>query len=462
MKKILLNGLIMSSVFCSCASDDQPVEDCQSDSLFCDTTLVSIMEDHNSDLKIREGVISQKEQTIRVLRDGKPIALVELGEPQKLVQANQWVRWGYYQFPRIFRAENNNIIVYWQMKIDSHTTYGIEGYDYRMSRDEGITWEPLDKEYYRRERDRIEFENGDVLQEYTPESKSISDYPEFPAPVNSTPIASSYNFYLESECPEELRGVYLSYWNRQTGESSIIHGSLNDPGYLRYAVDGMMPVVWWGNIKQLKGGELVTGVYPGIYQNSSGTVLRGGVSFYKSSNKGLHWDVIGKIPCYRKGESGDFAYDGKEGFSEPTFEILKDSTFICVMRTGSGLPMYRSFSKDKGKTWTEPEPFTPNGVRPHLMLLGNGVLVLVSGRPGMQIRLNIDGDGQTWTEPIDMMPFVKEDGTYIQDVSCGYPSILRVDDNTFYMVYSDFFTNGVLGSEEKKAIYFRTVKIKRR
>lgn len=55
----------------------------------------------------------------------------------------------------------------------------------------------------------------------------------------------------------------------------------------------------------------------------------------------------------------------------------------------------------------KPEPFTPNGVKPCLMTLGNGVVVLSSGHPGVQVRFNLDGKGHSWIDPIDMIPFME-------------------------------------------------------
>ena len=118
-------------------------------------------------------------------------------------------------------------------------------------------------------------------------------------------------------------------------------------------------------------------------------------------------------------------------YVEPAFEILADGTFICVMRTGMVTPMLKSFSYDNGRTWTVPEPFTPNGVDPNLLLLQNGVLVLASGRPGVQLRFSFDGKGDSWSEPLDLIPFMHEDGSYNTNVSCSYPALLAETANSF-------------------------------
>ena len=82
--------------------------------------------------------------------------------------------------------------------------------------------------------------------------------------------------------------------------------------------------------------------------------------------------------------------------------------------------MYLSHSDDMGVTWTKPVTFTRSGVLPKLLQLENGVIVLASGRPGMQLRFALDGRGEIWTDPFEMLPF---EGSK-EDVSCGYPQII--------------------------------------
>ena len=158
------------------------------------------------------------------------------------------------------------------------------------------------------------------------------------------------------------------------------------------------------------------------------------------------------------------------GFTEPTFEILSDSTFLCVMRTEDGYgrgPMYLSRSSDQGATWSQPVAFTPNGVFPGLLQLDNGVLVLVSGRPGVQIRFSLDGKGEKWTDPFEMIPFSDEIDTaesgkkriqLIQDISCGYAELLAIGADRFLVIYSDFkYLNK--NNEVRKAIKVREIKV---
>lgn len=419
---------------------------------FGDTTLTSIEELVSYDLtNLHEGYVSKHEETIRVLRNGEAVAIVRLSEPKIIMQSEKEEEWGYFQFPKIFRAANGNLIVYWQMKEDSYTAYGEERCGACMSCDEGNTWGALDKEYFLRSARRYEFPNGNVLEVIDLKPKDVNSYTFFPPPVNTEPI-KGYNFFYEKELPEDLRGVYFVLWDKNNNVRDTIHSSVIDPGSLRYSIDDLMPIVWWGDIRERGDGNIVTGIYPAFYKNSNGKILDYTTSFYESKDYGVNWNYLGSVPQRKE-------YEGGEGYSEPTFMILKDGVYLCIMRTGSTSPLVRSFSNDYGKNWSEPEPFTSNGVYPQLLLLENNILVLASGRPGLQLRFCIDGDGVMWTEPIEMMPFRNENG-YI-DVwgrSCGYPSIMPVDSNSFYMVYSNFKTKDTNG-EYRKSIIFRKIDV---
>ncbi len=449
--------LLVLFFFISCSKEGH--EGYSHEREFNDTTLACISEEIIPNLNIREGLISQKSDTIRVLRDGKTIAIVMLSEPILVAQSEKEEVWGYFQFPGICEGEDGNLIVQWSMRADSPTAYGDKTAGRCVSNDNGNTWIMTTEELFFKEGYSVELRNGHLLQLNNPASKDITTYNSFPNPVNEKPIVGT-NFYLESELPEDLKGVYFNKWNEKRDKSELIHSSIEDEGLLRSASNNLMPIVWWGKMKELKDESIVAGVYGGFYQNANRDVLRSSISFYKSIDEGKHWKVIGKIPYQMGGANCEsFVFDGNDGFTEPAFEILGDSSFICVMRTSSTTPMCKSFSSDRGKSWSVPEPFTPNGVKPSLLLLKNGILVLVSGRPGVQLRFSINGDGKVWTEPIEMLPFMDEKGIYdLWGVTCGYSCIIPIDDQTFYMVYSDFKSKND-NNEYRKSIVFRKVEI---
>lgn len=412
------------------------------------------IEEHPN-LEIHEGYVSQKEETVLVKRGRKTIAKVHLSEPVIVAMAEREERWGYFQFPSIGRTEEGFLVVEWQMQEDSYMSYGRiceRNYTPMMSKDNGKTWEPMDNSYniYRRG-NNVYLKNGGFLQVKSQQSKAIRIYKHFP---KEEFYDGGYYFFLLDSLPSDLQGIYIHYVDKNN-RSEVIHAKLYDPGALRYSIDEQMPIVWWGNIKQLADSSLVAGVYPTFYKSEQGTLIKGGISFYTSNDYGKSWSIIGKIPYMPDDivkQRGNGSYD------EPTFEILPDSSFICIMRSGATSPLCKSFSFNEGKTWSKPQPFTPNGVKPQLLLLNNGALVLSSGRPGVQLRFNFDGKGVKWTKPIDFVPFIYEDGSYTRDVSCGYTSLIEADNNSFYIVWSNFMTEDADG-HKRKSIWCRKVDV---
>ena len=413
----------------------------------------------NDTFTIHEGILSKTAQKIKYLREGNNIGEIILSEPVLVAMAEQEEDWGFFQFPSIAVAADGTLIVSWQMKADSHVAYG--KFSNReatpmMSKDGGKTWLPQDRNYHAINKGyNVLMSDGTLLEISTPSSKNINTYKDFP----KVAVAESGNrsFYKVNSLPDDFKGVYLQYTDKHNNRK-IIHAKLEDSELLRYSVDGVMPVVWWGGIKQISDNTLISGVYPARYLREDGKTISSGVSFYKSTDRGESWNVIGKILF---NPDGIAEIIGEGEYTEPDYEILADNTFICVMRSGSASPMYKSFSYDNGNTWSTPQPFTPNGVKPRVLLLKNGILVLASGRPGIQLRFSFDGSGNDWTDPIDMIPFVKDGDKFIRDISCGYASIIEADDNSFYLVYSDFTTKNENG-DTRKSIWFRKVSVKRK
>jgi len=128
----------------------------------------------------------------------------------------------------------------------------------------------------------------------------------------------------------------------------------------------------------------------------------------ESTDRGESWSYLSTI-----------AYDpkvGTEGFCEPVMALLPDGEILCIMRTGSGEPLYQSKSSDQGETWSKPEPTGVRGVDPDLIVLSNDVIACSYGRlqpkreiepsasldprlsasMGNQIMFSVD-KGDTWT-----------------------------------------------------------------
>lgn len=417
-------------------------------------------------LTLRHGIPAYNDTIIDYYINGSKILTVELKAPVTVAVADREYHWGYFQFPQIYRAIDNQIVVKWGMAEDHASSYGKHGYAWAASNDDGKTWVISDDKNLPPGGGFL-LANGDRVRIDTPVAIDTTEL-KLPSRAGGSvgeAYGRTFSFYKHEDLPEKLQGVYLSRITNGETEWKAEHNKLIDPGAVRYTDNNLFPVVWWGDIQQTSAGALVAGVYPGFFLNDEGKVDPCGVLFYQSTDNGRSWSRLGQIayePELEHDPKGDQRY--ALGFTEPAFHILANGTYLCVMRTTDGLgysPMYISYSNDQGKTWTKPKVFTSTGVLPKLLQLDNNVIALASGRPGMQIRFSSDESGNEWTEPFELFPF-EDDNVPLEaarkwkTLSCGYPELLKIGKDRFLIVYSDFAHINEDG-EERKAIKVREI-----
>lgn len=400
----------------------------------------------------QRGLNTYKETKVTYRRDGRPILDVHLKKPIKVYEAEQPHGWGHVQFPRIQRLSNGEICIRWNLTEDDITAQPKYGWKY--SPDEGNYWHFNWNK--RPPGDRLELPNGDEIA--IARRKFKVDSINLPEPLKTKKRKADgkvLTFYRKSDLPDRYSGFHLSREPKSGGEikSEIAH--VNDPDGLVYAQKGLLNVQGWGDIKVANDSSIIKMIYGAYHEKSDGTIAPSGTSFYRSTDNGRTWKLQGRIPYVQdksiKGQGNRELF----GFDEADFEILKNGTMISVMRTSPGIstnPLYISYSYDLGKTWTEPRAFTNNGVLPNLLQLENGVVVLSSGRKGVQLRFNAEGDGKIWTDPFEMLRFRGIKG----QVSCGYTGLLATGPDRFLIVYSDFKNRNDDG-EIRKAILVREV-----
>ncbi len=393
-------------------------------------------------------------EKITIKTDGLKI---ELAEPVIVDVAKKPEEWGFFQFPALYRNSDGAIVARWNMAEDAIRSYGKDGHAYKISTDEGKTWHDSDNPLSVRDPGTL-LPNGDRISVYTPQARVVKEI-SLPAPVDSADESYGrvFIYYRLNELPDFLQGVYLNRLPKGGTEQQREHAVINDVNAVRYSETGMIPIVWWGDMHVAPDSSVITGIYPAAYENKTrGKVDPSGVSFYRSTDNGHTWDILGHIPY-----TPDLKKDScglrrlALGFTEPAFEILPDGTFLCVMRTADGYdnsPMYATYSRDMGVSWSHPEPFTLFGVFPRLLNLENGVVALTSGRPGVQLRFLTDGKNGHWTKALEMLPFNNE------TTSCGYTGLLALGENRFLIIYSDFLYQTKTG-ESRKAIKVREVTV---
>lgn len=401
------------------------------------------------------GIPAFEGTTIEYKREGKSMLTVRLEDPGIVSVATKPEKWGFFQFPFIYRSLDNAVVATWNMAPDAVTSYGKGGSNNAISVDGGKSWSsskgnaPIGR--------GLLLPGGDLISIGTPKALDTTKI-KLPKPVavNKEAYGRNFVYYKLSELPDVLKGVYINRFVKGGNSWVSGHNVLDDPQAVRYTDSGMFPVVWWGDMRIAADGALIAGIYPGFYLEEDGKVNASGIFFYRSTDEGHTWKIQGRIP-YAPDLKTDPNGDKRLalGFTEPGFEILSDGTFLCVMRTSDGLgnsPMYLSRSGDLGVTWTKPEPFVRAGVLPRLLQLDNGVIVLAAGRPGVQLRFSIGSNGAKWTDPFEMLLFKNEK----DEVSCGYTEMLVTGPDRFLLVYSDFKYQNKAG-EFRKAIKVREI-----
>lgn len=413
----------------------------------------------SSDGPLKEGISAYDKTDFIYQKNGKNLFKISFGEPIVVAVADKLLKWGFFQFPGIYKSDQGEIVARWNMADDSAESYGKGGHGFAVSKDKGKTWEQPTKQPIG---GGLAVKNGEFVNIHTPAAIPLKDL-KLPEPIATVKEAygRTFSFWKTDDLPKELQGVYLLRRTMGSSTWTVEHNDIIEPNMVRYSDNDLLPVVWWGDMKSKADGTIVAGVYPGFtFQN--GIVPPSDVPFYESKDEGKTWTFIGRIPY-----SYDPIKDPKGGqrhalgFTEPTFEILKDGTYMSVSRTTDGLgnsPMYISTSVDQGRNWSKPVAFTKNGVLPKLRQLDNGMLVLASGRPGMQIRIALDKEGKEWSDPFEMLPWVE--GVHENQISCSYPEILFTGKDKFLLIYSDFRYKTASG-DLRKAIKVREITVKK-
>lgn len=367
---------------------------------------------------------------------------VQLGEPRLVAEGPAGERrWGRWQFPVLETGPGGRLLLFVHVEQDSAAAYG-KARKVFVSDDHGRHWREdagaASGPY------GLRLKNGEWLRTDTVAATPVGEVTLPKMRAERVSYKTPFQLYLLSELPERLRRIFFQrYTDAWRPESD----TLRDPEALRYATGGLIPQIWWGDMKVLKDGTLAALTYP--YYHASQAVPFTSAASYRSVDHGRTWTKAGHI-LYEEEDKR------RDGFTEPAMEVLPDGELLAVLRTtdGNGVgPMYRARSRDLGKTWTKPEAFTETGVLPRLLQLKNGVLVLSSGRPGVDLRFSTDG-GRTWTEARRLVPV--PDAAKIQVDSCGYTSLVALGRDRFLIAYS-WFTP----PSGRKSIYVREVRVRR-
>ncbi|MBD2753900.1 sialidase family protein [Spirosoma validum] len=413
------------------------------------------------------GVPAIQQTKVTYRRNGKTEFRIHFGKPQLITVADKPQPWGYYQFPTLTRLVNGDLHAQWAMHPDDIRAYGLAANGSSVSSDGGRTWQPITPDSSQLA--GYPLPNGDLLRVVDPRPVQVTEL-AMPASLGKTAFKyrkTNFTFYRLKDMPNPVKGIYLTRKRAGQTQWKAEQAQLDDARAVRYSSKELVPVVWWGDLHTLADSSLLAGVYPSYYLQDNGQVDKQmGVVFHRSRDGGHSWQFQGRIP-FQADASIDSMATERIGFSEPTYEVLADGSLLCVIRSadGDGVtngvgngPLYASRSYDQGRNWTKPVAIAPAGALPRLLRLANGITVLSSGRPGVQLRFMKSGVTQTWTDGFEMLPYESKQLELQYLVSCGYTGLLATGPNRFLVIYSDFRYKNEL-NQERKAIKIREVTV---
>jgi len=387
---------------------------------------------------------------------------VELSEPVVVaVSVPGEKRWGVHQFPALSRLPDGAILVAYADALDSFETHGTEAPAF-VSKDAGKSWQayqgPLKSI-------RPHFSVSEVYQgEYLaaparPYLNWRKEKIELPKPVSEVNIYGPRQYFALEDLPPKaqthfgvLYGERYDPESKRWSESRIRYDTQNRIA-VRYvnSYGDVLPQTFFERTLLKHDGELFYADYRGQYRMADERPpIKGILTCMASTDNGHSFKRRGTISADRT---------GKNLRGEGHLAVTTDGRLVCVLRQQDQelKPMKICWSADKGKTWTESKDLFNFGVFPCILPFGNGIMALSYGRPGVCLSFAMDGTGEKWSDPITL---VKGNDSNVMQHSCGYTSLLALDDNSFLLAYSDFLHRRPDG-KVCKAIVVRTVRMMR-
>lgn len=348
---------------------------------------------------------------------------VTLSKEKLLSQAPADVKdWGPWQFPRVFDG-GDKIYLEFHISADSAKSYG-KPRAWLCSEDKGKTWTPCDK-------GALLLSNGDLIKPHQEKSIPESD-------VNLPDVLGTfygYGFKRDYFDYEKIEPKYKHWYIERTkpGQSPITEEiSIDLPDYTMNTSEGVFPTPFFHQIKKGPTGSLWTFLYK-HYMQSNGKISDYCASwFHKSTDNGKTWQYVSRVP-YQFDLEKDPEAEKRYGYGEPDMCFIDENTAFALHRTtdGNGFgPMYITWTKDGGVTWTNAEYFDDRGVWPQTVKLANGAIIAGYGRPGLFIRLYHNGE---WNDRIAVV-----EPMALQTDTCSYCALIETGPDTALVFYSDF------------------------
>ena len=277
---------------------------------------------------------------------------VEISEPV-LVRRSKWYCW----FPSLIRQPNGTLWAVMSAYGDIHVTDSLNYL--ARSRDGGLTWDEP----------RLIGDAG--LSHLVLPDGSALILPYYLRPRGGGAIGAPCNLISpRGELEFRPSGVTATGWPRPVGLTSADIGTAG--------------FVFNGQVVRGRAGEYLTTLYGHFAGDRRYSLVMA------ESTDGFQWRIRATIAGH------DCALEGGEGPCESATCRLADGRLMCVFRLASFVPYGRCFSTDDGRTWSAPGNIPPVSVEPSLAVLGNKIVALSGGRPGVFVWFGADSQCDDW------------------------------------------------------------------
>ena len=175
------------------------------------------------EIGIKQGIPVYEESNVDYKRNGDVVLKIKLEEPVIVSVATKPEEWGYFQFPSIYRNQDDNkLVAKWNMATDAVESYGKGGHGFAISRDGGQIWTSIGGELP--VGGGLLLPNGDQIQIYTPPALKVEEL-QLPKPLSNKGTA----LYKLSEIPKVLQGMYLKRLAKGETTWTTEHEVVDDP-----------------------------------------------------------------------------------------------------------------------------------------------------------------------------------------------------------------------------------------
>ncbi|MBT3377012.1 MAG: exo-alpha-sialidase [Lentisphaerae bacterium] len=357
-------------------------------------------------------------------------------------------RWGFHQFPALSRMPDGRILLMYADAADASETHGHPAPGY-VSDDEGQSWSFLSEELrpVRPHFSISEVYDGEFLVMPACEYLNIDAMGvELPEPVAEACVYGTLFHYRCSDMPKPVQDYFRHIPGKRwapgsgTWQDTIVEYDIRKLLPWRRADSRVLPRTYFEHPLLRWHGELLYPDYRARYVQDNGQIIgHGSTSLMVSTDNGQSFQRRSTL-------AADLS--DRDLMGEPALSATADGNLVCVVRRTDQTqkPMCITWSEDGGNTWEPIQDLFDFGVFPGVLLLGNGVLVVSYGRPGVHLAFDANGAGKSWDHHETL---IAGDHAAVSQHTCGYTSLLALDDDSFLIAYSDFQHNDPDGQQHK-------------